>query len=908
MVLIVIGMLFAVNAKAQLQLKESQLSTQKMQLNAESQKSLSKTGFVRCASVEMDALRKQREGITTTTQQFEDWLAPLMQARKAEIAAQKAAGTFKLVAVEIPIIFHIISSGTGPTNLSAALVQAQIDQLNIDFNNNAGSGSAVAASAQITFIPALVDPSGNLLTEPGIERITTYGSGPFPTSDFDVGGGGLEIKSTGWDYAQYANVWTADISGGILGYAQFPSNSTLPGLSANGGTVINNGVVIGYGTVGSVANPGSAAPYNLGRTLTHEAGHWIGLRHIWGDGDCTVDDFCNDTPNASGSNFGCATGNDSCPADPGTDMVENYMDYSDDSCMNIFTADQVLRIDTVLANADGLSQLPSSTAGQAPAPYVSFENAAQTINEGTDCSYTDVTITLKIGEAPSADATVTVTGSGTATSTLDYEIIGNPITFTTGSIADKSVTLRIYNDGFVEGDEVVTLGLTVNANGGDALVTTAATAQNIVTVADNDVVPNALTSATVFTEDGNSGGLVIIDGDGDGENWGLLNGLGTWGGITDPCMYSASDLTLLGGVGTTTPNNYIITTAFTIPMGATTINLSYALAGYTTTEPYELYFTTDSSSEATILAGTLISSGVAAAGDPGGVTTVNMPLGLAGQTGELAMRHVRTDSNGSLLIWDTVTIIAQTATAVQTAVNSGAATQISLSSTGVIYNVDGVSGNVMVDINNTNGVDYGCVSTSVSRASGTAQMYQVAGAANFVTDKTFTITPATTQASGNATVKFYFTETEIAAWETATGNNRSTLMVIKDNGTTQEVASAAIGAFGTEVTLTATFATGINGTYYFGKSTVLSVADNDFALFNVYPNPSNGNVNITLSSNEDVQVSLFDIRGRKVYANQFNNNAATFSKAIDFKSVAAGVYMLTIESGAKKATKKIVIQ
>ncbi|PHS08122.1 MAG: hypothetical protein COA88_07465 [Kordia sp.] len=326
------------------------------------QKSIQNTGYVRCASVEMDAIRKAKYPDMQTQEEFENWLAPLMQAKKAEIEQLSSVASYMAV-VNIPIIFHIITDGTMPTNIVASQVQAQIDQLNSDFNNLSGSSYGVAASADINFIPAMVDPSGAPLAEPGINRVTAYGAGPFPAGDFDVGGGGLEIKSTGWDYNQYANVWVGGLTGGLLGYAQFPSNSTLPGMATNGGPSINSGVVCGTGTIGSVANPGTAAPYDLGRTLTHEVGHWIGLRHIWGDGDCSVDDFCADTPNASGSNFGCATGNDSCAADAGTDMVENYMDYSDDACMDTFTADQVLRILTVLDNADGLSNLSDSTTG-----------------------------------------------------------------------------------------------------------------------------------------------------------------------------------------------------------------------------------------------------------------------------------------------------------------------------------------------------------------------------------------------------------------------------------------------------------------------------------------------------------------------------------------------------------------
>ena len=90
-----------------------------------------------------------------------------------------------------------------------------------------------------------------------------------------------------------------------------------------------DGVVHLYSTIGSVANPfPNGAPYNLGRTMTHEVGHWLGLRHIWGDGACNVDDFCNDTPTSDASNFGCPTGHVSCNS---TDQIENYMDYSIDA-------------------------------------------------------------------------------------------------------------------------------------------------------------------------------------------------------------------------------------------------------------------------------------------------------------------------------------------------------------------------------------------------------------------------------------------------------------------------------------------------------------------------------------------------------------------------------------------------
>lgn len=410
----------------------------------EAQKSIKETGFVRCSSVEYnDALRQENPEIQSK-EEFEQWLEPLIQAKKQEIALRNANGNSIMAVVNVPVIFHIITDGTMPTNISAAQVQAQIDQLNLDFNDLAGSTYAQSASAEITFIPALVDPSGVPLAEPGINRVTAYGAGPFPSSDFDVGGGGLEIKSTQWDYNQYANIWVAGLTGGLLGYAQFPSNSTLPGLATNGGPTINSGVVCLTGSIGSVAMPGTAAPYAQGRTLTHEIGHWIGLRHIWGDGGCGVDDFCDDTPNAGGSNFGCATGNDSCTTDTDTDMVENYMDYSDDACMNTFTADQVLRMITVLENADGLSNLPDSTVGTVDYNMTFTEDSINV------CDNANAVYTFEYDAADDFTDTVTFSGVGPAGTTVSFS--------PASTSADTTVTVTVSGtSGVANGEHTITI-------------------------------------------------------------------------------------------------------------------------------------------------------------------------------------------------------------------------------------------------------------------------------------------------------------------------------------------------------------------------------------------------------------------------------------------------------------------
>ena len=302
-----------------------------------------------------------------TIEQFEQWLEPEVQRVLDRPATQRAVLT-------IPIVFHVIHNGeavgTGD-NLSAALINAQLDQLNNDFRRLAGTSGAnnnpVGADTEIEFCAAQFDPNGNPLAEAGINRINRNAQGwSAPPYGSCQGGnfGDAYIENTikpqsGWDPADYLNFWIMDVSCGILGYAQFPSSSGLGGLNNNGGAASTDGVVCIPSSIGSTTNPNPAGgTYNKGRTATHEVGHYLGLRHIWGDGGCSVDDFCNDTPASDGPNYGCPN-TSSCGS---TDMVENYMDYTDDDCMNVFTANQKARIQAVMANSPRRASLPNSTA------------------------------------------------------------------------------------------------------------------------------------------------------------------------------------------------------------------------------------------------------------------------------------------------------------------------------------------------------------------------------------------------------------------------------------------------------------------------------------------------------------------------------------------------------------------
>lgn len=267
----------------------------------------------------------------------------------------------------IPVVVHVIhfgeDIGTG-SNISFEQIQSQINVLNEDFrrktNTNGYNNNVNGADTQIEFFLAEYDPEGNLLSEPGVNRLNG-GRNEWPKGNILNPIDTYLKPSTIWDTESYFNIWTVNFGGfsgrNLLGYAQFPDYSNLPGLNDIGGSAETDGIVIGYKYFGSSEKgnfPELISPYNLGRTTTHEVGHWLGLRHIWGDGDCSYDDFCLDTPNASAPNYDCATIEASCDS---PEMPQNYMDYTNDNCMNIFTNEQKERMITVLTNCPRRKEL-----------------------------------------------------------------------------------------------------------------------------------------------------------------------------------------------------------------------------------------------------------------------------------------------------------------------------------------------------------------------------------------------------------------------------------------------------------------------------------------------------------------------------------------------------------------------
>ncbi len=229
--------------------------------------------------------------------------------------------------ISIPVAVHVLWN-TAAQNISEQMITSQIRVLNEDFRRMAGTNgwntNPVGADVKIEFHLADRDPNG--LPHSGINRVyTTYTSFNYQTHNTYLKG------LSYWPSDKYLNLWVCNLSGGLLGYAQFP-----------GGPAATDGVVIQYSAFGFNS---PFYPYNLGRSATHEIGHWLNLYHIWGDvTTCDGTDYCNDTPPCSGQYF---SNYPSCPVPSQCGyprMIQNYMDYSDDGCMNLYTVDQTSRM------------------------------------------------------------------------------------------------------------------------------------------------------------------------------------------------------------------------------------------------------------------------------------------------------------------------------------------------------------------------------------------------------------------------------------------------------------------------------------------------------------------------------------------------------------------------------------
>ena len=358
----------------------------------------------------------------------------------------------------IQTVFHIIKKTDGTGALTPELIQSQIDVLNEDFNALAGTPGAMGHNIKVRFVMARKNPAGQPTT--GINVITN--------DDYfaDPGDAPNNMKQAlSWDSTKYFNVYTNDAAG-FLGYATFPVED-----AGNK----EDGVVLLYSSVGR--NSGSP-PYDLGRTATHEVGHWLGLYHTF-QGGCgqlnqpyTTGDLIMDTPREQSQAFGCTPAT-SCQGTPRP--IENYMNYTDDACMTKFTPEQSNRVRCSLINYRWINTAPTAAftfaADMRAVTFANTSTDAQTAAASLEYKWTFGDGMTSVEQNPvhtyAADGTYDVKlevwdpGSGASTTTQSVTVAATPPMVDAGP--DDSDGGTTTDDAGTTGDS----GVTDDAAGGN---------------------------------------------------------------------------------------------------------------------------------------------------------------------------------------------------------------------------------------------------------------------------------------------------------------------------------------------------------------------------------------------------------------------------------------------------------
>jgi hypothetical protein len=813
-----------------------------------------------------------------------------------EIRAARAQGRFANYVV--PVVFHIIHDGTAEgvgANLSASQVYQQIDQLNKDFGNLSGSPFPQAADAGITFCPVTVDPSGNILAQPGINRInritqgwndpTSYNSSQVTTMMNYINN---TIKPASiWDPTRFVNVWSYNFTNsGLLGYATFPT-AGLPNLPA-GETATTAGCVFLSGSLGSVASPGTAGNYALGRTVGHELGHFLGLYHVWGDvNTCGGTDECADTPPCSGQYFSTVptcTIPTQCSGMPR--MIQNYMDYSDDGCMNTFTQNQVDRMQAIMELAP---RRPGTSALCIPpvANQLDFTTPSATISEtgatGTGCPvYTDRIITVKPAVAANGSATVNFTFSGTATISSDFEVIGGTsLSFTNGESTPKSITVRIFDDGAAESTETIVITYDIVGTGlvpAPNKTITLSVTDNDMTVAINNINPAVTLYSENFGTAANAGNLPAgwvkgsFTGTGSNEwtvnaDYGVSTGFttGTNGRvlhITNGNAAQQSNETAVAQYTANSASDAVAITPSINTLGYKNIKLSFdyacngEVAGSNVVDFGMLRYSI--TSQTTGLAA--VTGGVADTLtyffnlSAKNTVTVNLPAAVANKSSVwLGFEWVNNASNrnnppfiidnivvtGDILGVETV----QNQSALQF-INNGQTVQYVSSTNKIIATVAGINQNV------------GCITANVATQGNNMIPITTNAGSYHRSEKTVTLTPTVANSSAGYQVTLYFTTAELAAWGSAVPGLK--MMKVRDgvslSGTLTNLDAQIVNATVNDLRATAGYVS-YTGTFTGGFSQFMLVSASaalPVTLLNFEATPGKTNILLTWKTSMEV--------------------------------------------------------
>lgn len=448
---------------------------------------LSEDGTIRCASdAYHEELLQKFPNTTMTIQEIENNISRKLN----ELENSNNRGGV----IRLPVVVHVVHNGESVgvgTNISDLQVFSQIDVLNEDYRRVPGSrGFGAGVDTNIEFFLAKEDPNCNPTT--GIVR--------YRRSDLPNGGSSIDgdIKpKTIWDPSRYLNMWVVNIGGGILGYATFP-----------GGDPSVDGVVMGPQFFGSNDAPGVniGGAYNLGRTTTHEVGHYLGLFHTF-QGCTGAGDGVADTPPQAQPNYGCpGTPPDTCPGGD-DDLIENYMDYSDDVCMDMFTAGQNARMQAVLSGLR--SSLANSTVPDTDLTQASNDASINVWCFEENCG--QVTPTVRVGNFGTAAMT---------SATITYNINGgtNQVFNWSGNLTNGQVALVDLPPYTAAGTD--TFNVSISAPGTDerscndsySEVYTAAPVASYATSEVNLILNTDRWSSETTWEFANSSGTILYSG------------------------------------------------------------------------------------------------------------------------------------------------------------------------------------------------------------------------------------------------------------------------------------------------------------------------------------------------------------------------------------------------------------
>ncbi|MBP6531987.1 MAG: fibronectin type III domain-containing protein [Bacteroidia bacterium] len=795
----------------------------------------------------LSRLQAEDPGLAARMQQIES-------ATNAYLAVHKNQNTTNTV-ITIPVVFHIVYNNTAQ-NISDAKCIAQLNQLNLDFarlnsdaSNTPSVWQGISANTNIQFCLAQRTPTGAATT--GIERRSTTVTS-FSTNDNvkRTANGGMDA----WPASSYLNIWSANISGGVLGYAQFP-----------GGPASTDGVVLRYTTIGSMTSPGSEPSYNLGRTATHEVGHWLNLFHIWGDDGtaCSGSDQCSDTPNQAGENYGAPAfpRTDACAtASPGV-MFMNYMDYTDDNAMNMFTVGQSARINALFGTGGSRVGLLTSLGCQAPS---------------TTCG-------TPSGNATSSITTTGATLSWTAVSgATSYNVqykLASAATYTSVSTASTSYALT----GLASGTAYNWMVNAVCASG----------------TSSNSTVSNFTTTAvaTCGTPTGNATSSITTTG-----------ATLSWTAVSGATSYNVQ---------------YKLASAATYT-SVSTASTSYALTGLASGTAYNwrvnAVCASGTSANSTVL--NFTTTAAVSCGTPTGltsssITTTGVTLGWTAVSGATSYNvQYRLSSSATwttttsttnsknligLVSASAYTFQVQAVCASGSSAYSTTATFTTLTSTSTCSDI--------YESNNTSGT----AKTITTNTDITAMI----GSSTDNDYFKFTTT------SPNTKIKIVLSNLPFDYDIRLYNSSMTQLSISQNGGTTSETiirntttaATYYIRVYGYNGVFSTTscynLRVNVSGTNFRSSDDLSSeVATPIFNDFTVYPNPTHGEVNVGFSSlkNETITVRIFDMVGKTILTNEIGVDQGDNKFSFDLANLTKGIYFVELNNSSERLVKKLIIE